>query len=216
MVALPFLSSSHIDREKRGAIMLGQSPERDRDIEHINRMTEACAKAGVPAWKYNLSLLGVLRTASTPGRGGSSYSTWRLAEANPGSPHDPNGAVDANLFWERITYFLERVIPVCAEYKVRAACHPHDPGVPAAGCPGIDRVLGTFEGLKKFVSIHENPYHGLNLCLGTMAENLQDPAQEIYDVIRYFGERGKIFNIHFRNIRGRPKTSRKCIRMRGI
>ena len=69
MVALPFLSSSHIDREKRGAIMLGRSPERDRDIEHINRMTEACAKAGVPAWKYNLSLLGVLRTASTPGRG---------------------------------------------------------------------------------------------------------------------------------------------------
>ena len=86
MVALPFLSSSHIDREKRGAIMLGQSPERDRDIEHINRMTEACAKAGVPAWKYNLSLLGVLRTASTPGRGGSSYSTWRLAEAKPDPP----------------------------------------------------------------------------------------------------------------------------------
>ncbi len=89
MVALPFLSSSHIDREKRGAIMLGQSPERDRDIEHINRMTQACAKAGVPAWKYNMSLLGVLRTASTPGRGGSSYSTWRLAEAEAGSPPDP-------------------------------------------------------------------------------------------------------------------------------
>jgi len=203
MVALPFLSSSHIDREKRGAIMLGQSPERDRDIEHINRMTEACAKAGVPAWKYNLSLLGVLRTASTPGRGGSSYSTWRLAEAKPDPPLTRAGAVDADLFWERITYFLERVIPVCAEYKVRAACHPHDPGVPAAGYQGIDRVLGTFEGLKKFVSIQENPYHGLNLCLGTMAENLQDPAQEIYDVIRYFGERDKIFNIHFRNIRGR-------------
>ena len=95
------------------------------------------------------------------------------------------------------------MIPVCAEYKVRAACHPHDPGVPAAGYQGIDRVLGTFEGLKKFVSIRDNPYHGLNLCLGTMAENLQNPAREIYDVIRYFGERGKIFNIHFRNIRGR-------------
>ena len=26
MVALPFLSSSHIDREKRGAIVLGRSP----------------------------------------------------------------------------------------------------------------------------------------------------------------------------------------------
>ena len=72
MVALPFLSSSHIDREKRGAIMLGKSPERDRDIDDIHKMTEACAKAGIPAWKYNMSLLGVLRTERTPGPTSSS------------------------------------------------------------------------------------------------------------------------------------------------
>ena len=65
MVALPFLASSHIDREKRGGIMLGKSPERDRDIDDIHKMTEACAKAGIPAWKYNMSLLGVLRTERT-------------------------------------------------------------------------------------------------------------------------------------------------------
>jgi mannonate dehydratase len=32
---------------------------------------------------------------------------------------------------------------------------------------------------------------------------LDDPAEEIFDVIRWFGERDKIFNVHFRNIRGR-------------
>jgi mannonate dehydratase len=32
---------------------------------------------------------------------------------------------------------------------------------------------------------------------------LQDPGREIHVVIRYFGERKKIFNIHFRNILGR-------------
>ena len=47
MLALPFLASSHIDRERRPAIMLGKSPERDRDIEHINIMTANCAKAGI-------------------------------------------------------------------------------------------------------------------------------------------------------------------------
>ena len=31
---------------------------------------------------------------------------------------------------------------------------------------------------------------------------LQNPGEEIYDVIRYFLERRKIFNVHFRNIRG--------------
>ena len=31
---------------------------------------------------------------------------------------------------------------------------------------------------------------------------LPNPGTEIYDVIRYFGSRQKIFNVHFRNIRG--------------
>ena len=31
---------------------------------------------------------------------------------------------------------------------------------------------------------------------------LANPGSEIYDVIRCFGSRQKIFNVHFRNIRG--------------
>ena len=31
---------------------------------------------------------------------------------------------------------------------------------------------------------------------------MKDPGKELYDIVRYFGERKKIFNIHFRNIRG--------------
>ena len=203
MVALPFLASSHIDREKRGAVMLGESPERDRDIEHIHKMIEGCAAVGIPAFKYNMSILGVLRTEPTPGRGGSSYSTWRLAEAKPDPPRTRAGAVDADAAWERITYFLDRVIPVANEYKIRAACHPHDPGVPPEGYQGVYRVLGTPEGLYRFMGIQESPYHGFNLCLGTTAEMLQDPATEIHDVVRRIGGERKIFNIHFRNIRGR-------------
>lgn len=202
MVALPFLTSSHIDNERRGAIMLGESPERDRDIADIQEMIASCGRVGVPSFKYNMSLLGVLRTESTVGRGGSIYSTWNLKEARPAKPLTRAGHVTAEMAWERITYFLERVIPVCEEYKVRAACHPHDPGVPAAGYQGVYRVLGTVDGMKRFVSIKDSPYHGLNFCIGTIAENLQDPGREIFDVIRYFGARGKIFNIHFRNIKG--------------
>ncbi|PWT85079.1 MAG: D-mannonate dehydratase [Proteobacteria bacterium] len=201
--APPYLTSSHIDKEKHPAIMLAQSPERDRDIEAFQTFIRNCATVGIPSIKYNMSILGVLRLSGrTKGRGDAMYSTWRLKDAHPETPLTRAGRVDADAAWERITYFLDHVVPVANEYKVRIACHPHDPGVPPEGYQGVTRVLGTVDGLKKFVAIKESPYHGLNFCQGTVSEMLADPGKEIFDVIRYFGTREKIFNVHFRNIRG--------------
>jgi mannonate dehydratase len=73
---------------------------------------------------------------------------------------------------------------------------------PGRGWRGVQTVLGSVDGLKRFVSIRESAYHGLNFCQGTVAEMLERPGQQIFDVIRYFGERKKIFNVHFRNISG--------------
>lgn len=201
-VGPPILESSYIDREKHPAIMLAKSPERDRDIEQLQILIRNCARVGLPSIKYNMSILGVLRSGRVPGRGDASYSQWKLAEAHPKTPLTIAGHVDADAFWERITYFLDRVIPVANENKIRMACHPHDPGVPPEGYQGVDRVLGTVDGLKKFVAIRESEYHGLNFCQGTVSEMLADPGNEIFDVIRYFCTRKKIFNVHFRNIRG--------------
>ncbi|HEX4030137.1 MAG TPA: mannonate dehydratase [Terracidiphilus sp.] len=201
-LAPPFLASSYIDTEKHPAIMLAESPERDRDIEQMQTMIKNCAQAGIPAIKYNMSILGVLRIGRVPGRGDALYHQWKLSEAKPKTPLTRAGVVNADRFWERITYFLDRVIPVANEYKIRMACHPQDPGVPPEGYQGVNRVLGTIDGLKKFITIQESPYHGLNFCQGTISEDLENPGVEIFDVIRYFGTRKKIFNVHFRNIRG--------------
>jgi mannonate dehydratase len=200
--APPFLESSYIDREKHPAIMLAQSPERDRDIERLQTFIRNCAQAGIPSIKYNMSILGVLRTGRVPGRGDALYHQWKLSAAHPETPLTKAGVVSADAFWERITYFLDRVIPVANEYRIRMACHPQDPGVPPEGYQGVNRVLGTVDGLKKFITIQESPYHGLNFCQGTISEDLANPGVEIFDVIRYFGTRNKIFNVHFRNIRG--------------
>ncbi|MFZ2643692.1 MAG: mannonate dehydratase [Verrucomicrobiia bacterium] len=202
MLALP-MGSVEVSRAENPNIMLGKSPDRDREIDRICEMIRLAARAGIGALKYNLTLLDVLRTTPTPGRGGSRYSTWVLADAKQEPPLTIAGVVGKDEMWERITYFLKRVVPVAEEYKVRLACHPHDPGVPPEGFRGDVRVLGTVEGLKRLVSIKESPCHGLNFCQGTVAELLADPGREIFDVIRYFGSRGKIFNVHFRNIRGK-------------
>ncbi len=204
MVQLP-LSSAEIDSENRQPearnIMLANDPERDQEIDEICRLIENCAKAGIPAAKYNLNIIGIPRSEREAGRGGSSNSTFRWSKVDQDASASSAGEVSEDEFWERIDYFLGRVVPVAESNKVRLACHPHDPYTPP-GYRGVTRVLGAVDGLKKFVSMHESAYHGLNFCQGTVSEMLDDPGEEIYDVIRWFGERNKIFNVHFRNIRG--------------
>lgn len=202
-VPLP-LSSAYITKHEMPDIMLGKSPQRDRDIDNICQMIRNAKQAGIPMLKYNMSILGVVRSAPTKGRGIAMYSTFNYDKAQHQPPLTEAGPVPADVYWERITYFLDRVVPVANENKIKIACHPHDPGMPKGkGFRGVETVLGSVDGLKRFLSIKESPYHGLNFCQGTVSEMLQNPSEEIFDVIRYFGSRKKIFNVHFRNIAGK-------------
>jgi mannonate dehydratase len=201
MVPLP-LSSYEISRNETPGILLA-SADRDKQIDNICQMIRNTARAGIPSVKYNLTFIGIPRTEATLGRGRARYSTFVYAGAKQEPPLTVAGPIDADTYWERITYFLTRVVPVAAEYKVRIACHPQDPGMPRGkGWRGVETVLGSVDGLKRFVSIAESPFHGLNFCQGTVSEMLEKPGEQIFDVIRYFGKRQKIFNVHFRNISG--------------
>jgi mannonate dehydratase len=199
MVQLP-LPSSGIWKHQSPGIMLGTA-DRDREIDGICRLIETLREVGIGAAKYNLNIVGIPRTESEPGRGGAVLSTFRHDKTADDEVLTIAGRVDADAFWERITYFLERVVPVAEANRVRLACHPHDP-LTRPGYRGVDRVLGNAEGLMKFVQICDSPYHGLNFCQGTIAESMENPREEIGEVIRWFGSRKKIFNVHFRNIKG--------------
>ena len=63
-------------------------------------------------------------------------------------------------------------------------------------------MLGGAQGFKRFIEICPSDYCGLNLCFGCMAESSTDPANEVPEIIHYFGSRSKIFLCHFRNIVG--------------
>jgi mannonate dehydratase len=201
MVQLP-LSSRPIEEAQSPHILLGKDPERQREIASVCRLIERIGAAGIPAAKYNLNIIGIPRTAHQLGRGGSRNAAFRWHDADQSAPPGIAGTVSEAENWERIDAFLAAVVPVAEAAKVRLACHPHDPYTPP-GYKGVTRVLGTVDGMKRFVTMHESAYHGLNFCQGTVAEMLEDPRNEIDDVIRWFGTRGKLFNVHFRNIKGR-------------
>jgi mannonate dehydratase len=183
-------------------LFLGPSDERERELDGYCELIRMASEAGLRGLLYNVTVLGNLRTASRPGRGGATLSAFKYADLDQSLPEFEGGAADADTMWERIDHFLARVVPVANEYKVQLACHPQDPGIKDYEYRGVARVMGTVDGIKRFVSMHESPYHGLNFCQGTISEMLERPGDEIYDVIRYFGSRNKIFNVHFRNIKG--------------
>lgn len=199
MVQLPL--SSHTIEKQFSPDILSKGPNRDRQIDSICRLIENLAKAGIPSAKYNLNIIGIPRSPDEAGRGGSRNASFRWDKMDQAAPPTIAGVVSEEENWERIDYFLERVIPVAESNRVRLACHPHDPYTPP-GYRGVTRVLGTVEGLKKLVQMRESPYHGLNFCIGTVGEMMDDPRAGINDAIRWFGERGKLFNIHYRNIKG--------------
>jgi len=201
-IPLP-LNSHEISLAENPNIMLGKSPDRDREIDLIQNIIRNCSLAGIPAVKYNLTLLGVVSTDDEDWRGGSTTRAFRYENALQEPSLTIAGKATEDMMWERINYFVQSVVPVADEYKIRMALHPHDPAMPRPeGFRGVDRVLGSVDGLKKFIDLHSSDFHGLNFCQGTVTEMLENPSEEIFDVIRYFGEREKIFNVHFRNIKG--------------
>ncbi len=200
------LSSAGIDNVEFPNVMLGKSPERDREIEMLQQMITVAGKTGVHCINYNTVILPILRNSETvdPKRGNASYLTWDFAEAiQKNEPLTIAGTVSLDQEYERITYLLDRLLPVAEEYKVRLANHIADPPTRSA-YRGITRWTGpnVFEGIKRFARLYNSPYHGFNLCLGSTAEGLKDPRNEILPIIKWVGERKQIFNVHLRNIKG--------------
>ncbi len=178
---------------------------RDGAIERCRKQIVAAGKGGIPCLAYNLHVrVWRARTGRVPGRGGAEYSQWDLAQVTEQKGKPNLGPVSADEMWDRITYFLQKVVPVAHEAKVKLACHPPDPPMPRDHQWKIAQVLDTVEGLKRFVSIQDSPCHGLTFCQGCIWEMLpqKEKPEGLYDAIRWFGSRGKIHQAHFRNLRG--------------
>ena len=147
------LTSAGIDKVSVPNVMLGKSPERDREIDMLNQMIMVAGKTGVKVMNYNTTILPVLRTGKTVDskRGNAEYSTWNYAEAiKRNDPKTIAGDVDIDEMFERITYLLDRTLPVAKEYNVKLANHIADPPAPV-GYRGITRWNSpdVFEGIKK-------------------------------------------------------------------
>jgi mannonate dehydratase len=186
-------------------ITLPTGPERDRELDNVIGNIQKASQLGVRIITYHWTVIPIRRNRETSGRGRATYSGFKLEEDWRDLPVGKSGRVSSEDYWERIAYFLEKVIPVARQHDVRMACHPYDPPGLPFGYQGADNwdSPSIFDAIKRYESIVDSPYNGFQLCLGTTAEGLKNPAVDVLLIVQYLGERGKIHQIHMRNIRGR-------------
>lgn len=173
---------------------------RDAEIEQFQKFIMNMGAAGIPVLCYNfMAQFNWFRTSTTTRtRGGalvSSYDHSLMKDA----PLTEAGIVAEELLWENLQYFMERIVPVAEQAKVKLALHPDDP--PITPIRGVSRILRSAAALQRAIDLVPSEYNGITLCQGTLAT----AGDDIPEVIRQFAKQDKLFFVHFRDVRGTPE-----------
>jgi len=98
-------------------------------------------------------------------------------------------------FFSNCLKVLKEIIPFAEEHNVKLVWHPEDPPVEDNRLlPGFS----TLEKINKLLNSVSSPNFGIIFCTGTLYES----GLDIYKLIDLFGKKGKIFHVHFRNVKG--------------
>ena len=175
--------------------------DRDAKIEAWITMLRSLAAAGVPTLGYNFKPVGNFRTPSAIGRGGVRYSTFDYDAWASNPTHHPDKVIDADRLFENLVYFLKHVLPVAESLGIRMALHPDDPPIPEV-MGGAARIVSSLDQYARIFDAVPSPASGMLFCQGCVAEM----GEHVPDAIRRLSARDKIVYVHFRNIRGTPRS----------
>ena len=208
--------------------MLGL-PGRDEQIENYRATIRAMGAAGIPILGYHFMPNSVWRTERmAPGRGGAGCTQFDMAEVEKLSGREqlkqflPGGlgrqeampiregkdVVSAETMWANYEYFIKAVLPTAEQAGVKLALHPDDPPVPMLG--GVARLFCNPDGFKRAWKIGGgSKAWGLDLCLGCCSEMTGGKAN-VREMIEFFGPKGCIFYVHFRDVKGTVPNFTEC------
>lgn len=205
-------------------VLLG-GPKRDEQIEWLCEIIENLGAAGIPVMGYNFSIAGVASRVQGPFARGGARSvgvqgidetpipegmvwnmTYRRAAGGAGAGDGrPSAGSIARVppathdeLWERLRYFLQRLLPVAERAGVVLAAHPDDP--PAAFVRGQPRLVYRPDLYYKLFDLVESPASKAEFCLGSIQEM---PEGDIYALTEDLARRDRIGYVHFRNVVGK-------------
>ena len=192
--------------------ILLDGPEKQQQMENLKELIRRVGKAGIPCMGYNFSLAGVCSRIEGPfARGGATSvgmdgidetpvpqgMVWNMiydADAEKGIQRK----VTSEQLWDRLSWFLNEIIPVAEASGVILAAHPDDP--PAEYVRQTPRLVYQSKLYQKLLNIYKSPNNALEFCLGTIAE-MQN--SDVYEATDRYSQENRIAYIHFRNVRGK-------------
>ncbi|MBN1642771.1 MAG: mannonate dehydratase [Anaerolineae bacterium] len=179
-----------------GARFMEGLPGGDRELENAGIALRVYAQAGIPIARQRFAgdaSPGQTSPYRSVHRGGYRSRGEYQHQANPTLPAQD----EVERRWRRFCDVYDHLVPIAEEHGIRLAIHPSDtpyPGTPFDAL-GFHRVVDAFPSSQV----------GYLYCVGTRAEAGGTPL--ILNEIENYGRKGRLFAVHFRNVRGSLATA---------
>ncbi|MEO8854439.1 MAG: mannonate dehydratase, partial [Ginsengibacter sp.] len=177
--------------------VLLDGPKKHEQIDFLKQVIQNVGKAGIPVIGYNFSLAGVCSRITGKFARGAAVSVgmdgvdespipngmiWNMVyDKNAAAGYLPN--ISSEQLWERLTFFLNELLPVAEKAGVKLAAHPDDPPMPIVR--GTPRLVYEPQLYRKLLDIKHSDSNKLEFCLGSIAEmkvgNVYEATEEYAD-----------------------------------
>lgn len=194
------------DVHNQDAIVLALE-NRDAKVEEYKRHLRALGQAGIPYTTYAHMANGIWSTEREMTRGQADARAFNLEQATAGHwqgqyyglPLSHDRAYTEEEIWDNYRSFIREVAPVAENEGVRIGIHPDDP--PALDLAGVPRcIFSHYDGYARALDMADSAHVGICFCIGCWLEGGTLMGRGVEDAIRDFGDRNRIFKVHFRNV----------------
>jgi mannonate dehydratase len=192
--------------------VLLDGPKKHEQLENLKTIIRNVGRAGIPIFGYNFSIAGVAGRIKGPFARGQAEAVgvdgvfdkpiprgmaWNMVY----DAHAPAGIVASATheeLWQRLSDFLDALVPVAEEAGVTLAAHPDDP--PMSTIRAQPRLVYQPRLYQKLLDLKPSPRNALEFCVGSLAEMTEG---DIYETVETYARQNKIAYVHLRNVRGK-------------
>ncbi|NNE34800.1 MAG: TIM barrel protein [Rhodothermales bacterium] len=171
---------------------------RDRELDRYVDVIKALGDLGVEIMCPNfMAGINWMRTdTSVSIRGGALTTRFRESDLTPRVLDTGGRQLTEAMLWDNLYYYYDRVLPVAEANGVKLAMHPDDP--PISPVHNVPRILTSPDAYRRLFEAYPSDNNGMCFCQA----NFKLMGGDLYEMAESFGAMGKIFFVHFRDVKG--------------